>query len=358
LIGNASRGLHTAFDRKEEKTMKRNLLLICSVISLLLIPLWTVSIGAPIELKMAHYASPESKEQEILKAGADWMEKRFPGRIKVTIYPAQTLLSAMASYEGTVKGIADITSIVPGWHQGRFPKTEAIDLPPGVPSAVDGTQVYWEFYKKFLTDEWKEVKVLSFHVQVPQSLHTKKKSIRTLQDIKGEKMRVYGIGKEVMTAFGGVPIAMPMSEAYEAIRQGVVSGIMVPCSEMKGFRLIDVCFHHTAADVFASPFFVIMNMEKYNSLPADIKKAFDEELAPFWNVEAAKIWDRWEGLGRELIKNTPGHELVILSPAEKNEWREKAKSINSSWASALEAKGLPGKKLLEEKLRAIAKYVK
>jgi len=51
--------------------MKRNLLLICSVISLLLIPLWTVSIGAPIELKMAHYASPESKEQEILKAALD-----------------------------------------------------------------------------------------------------------------------------------------------------------------------------------------------------------------------------------------------------------------------------------------------
>jgi TRAP-type C4-dicarboxylate transport system substrate-binding protein len=338
--------------------MKRIALFCVSLLFLVSISLPGVSMGAPIELKMAHYSSPESKEHEILKAGADWMEKRFPGRIKVTIYPAQTLLSAMASYEGTVKGIADITSVVPGWTQGRFPKTEVIDLPPGVPSAVDGTRVYWDFYKKFLTDEWREVKVLSFHVQVPQGLHTKKKSIRTFQDIKGEKMRVYGIGKDVMTAFGGVPVSMPMSEAYEAIRQGVVSGIMVPFSEMKGFRLIDVCFHHTVADVFASPFFVIVNMEKYNSLPPDIKKVFDGELADFWNMEAAKIWDRWEEVGRDLVKKTPGHEFITLSPDEKKKWQERAKSINASWVSAIEAKGLPGKKLLEEKLRAIEKYVK
>jgi len=317
-----------------------------------------VSIGAPIELKMAHYASTESKEHEILKVGADWMEKRFPGRIKVTIYPAQTLLSAMASYEGTVKGIADITSVVPGWTQGRFPKTEVLDLPPGVPSAVDGTQVYWEFYKKFLTDEWKEVKVLSFHVQVPQGLHTKKKSVRNLQDIKGEKIRVYGIGKEIMTAFGGTPVAMPMSESYEAIRQGVVSGIMVPFSEMKGFRLIDVCFHHTVLDAFASPFFVIMNLAKYNSLPPDIKKVFDEELANFWNGESARIWDRWEQIGRELVRKTAGHEFTTPSPEEKKEWMERAKSVHGPWASALEAKGLPGKKLVEEKLRAIEKYIR
>jgi len=338
--------------------MKRIGLLVISVVCLVLILLLGVSNGAAIELKMAHWSSPDSKEQEIMKAGADWMEKRFPGRIKVTIYPAQTLLSTTALYEGTVKGVSDIAFVVPQWTPGRFPKSEVIDLPPGIPSAVDGTKVYWDFYKKFLTDEWREVKVLSFHVQVPQGLHTKRKPIRTFQDIKGEKMRVYGIGKDIMTAFGGVPVSMPMSEAYEAIRSGVVSGIMVPFAEMKGYRLIDVCFHHTKVDIFSSPFFIIMNMEKYNSLPPDIKKVFDEELANFWNMESAKIWDRWEEVGRELVRKTPGHEFITLSSEEKMKWQERAKAVNDSWASGLEAKGLPGKKLVEEKLRAIEKYVK
>jgi TRAP-type C4-dicarboxylate transport system substrate-binding protein len=334
------------------------ILMFTLVVFILAIPLLGISKGAPIELKMAHFASTESKEHEIMKAGAGWIEKRFPQKVKVTIYPAQTLVQAAATYESTVKGVCDIGFVIPGWTVGRFPKTEVIDLPPGIPSALDATFVYWEFYKKFLTDEWREVKVLAFFVQVPQGLHHRKKSIRTFEDIKGDKMRVYGIGRDIMTAFGGTPVSMPMPEAYEAIRTGVVSGIMVPFSEMKGYRLIDVCFHHTVVDIFSSPFFMIMNLQKYNALPTEIKKAFDEELLPFWDRESGKIWDRWEELGRELVKKTSGHEFITLSPGEKRKWQERAKTINGAWASALEAKGLPGKKLLEEKLRAIEKYIK
>jgi TRAP-type C4-dicarboxylate transport system substrate-binding protein len=326
----------------------------------LIVPVLLFGAGkdAPIELKMSHHGAAESKNQEIMKAGADWMEKRFPGRIKVTIYPSQTLLNAASAYEGTVNGITDIAYVIPGWTQGRFPKTEVIDLPPAIPSALDATNVYWEFYKKFLTDEWKAVKVLSIHVQVPQNIHTKKTSIKTLQDIKGQKIRVYGVGKSIMNAFGGIPVAMPMPEAYEAIRQGIVAGIMVPFAEMKSYRLIDVCNYHTQVYVHASPFFMVMNLQKYNSLPDDIKKAFDEELPAYWNRESGKIWDRSEKEGMELVRKTPGHQIITLSPEERKVWNDRAKSINNAWAQALEAKKLPGKKLVEEKLKAIEKYIR
>ena len=312
----------------------------------------------PIELKMAHWASQDSKQQDIMKVGADWFQKRFPGRFKTTIYPSQTLVYAEAGFESTVKGICDIAIVVPGWTKGRFPKTEVIDLPPGIPSAVDATSAYWEFSKKFLMDEWKEVKVLGFFVQSPQGIHTKKKAIRTLKDIKGERIRVYGIGKEIMTAFGGTPVSMPMSETYESIRQGVAAGMMAPFGVLKDYRLLDVCFYHTDLAIFHSPFYIVMNLKKYNSLPPDVKKAIDDELTPYWNNEAGKIWDRYEGLAREIARKTPKHEVIILSEAEKKAWMDAATSINDSWASGLEAKGLPGKKLVEEKLKAIAKYLK
>jgi TRAP-type transport system periplasmic protein len=338
--------------------MRRTAVVITAVAFLVAAPFLGVSKAAPIELKISHHGASESKNQEIMKAGADWIEKRFGDRIKVTIYPAQTLLNAASAFDGTANGIADIALVIPGWTQGRFPRSEVLDLPPAIPSAVDATNVYWEFYKKFLTDEWKAVKVLGVHVQVPQSIHTKRKPIRTLQDMKGEKFRIYGIGKDIMNAFGGIPVAMPMPEAYEAIRQGIVSGIMVPFAEMKSYRLIDVCFYHTQADIMASPFFIVMNLRKYNALPADIKKAFDEELPPYWNGEAAKIWDRHEQIGIEEVKKTAGHEFIALSAAERKLWNERAKTINGPWAQALEVKGLPGKKLIEEKYKAIEKYIR
>jgi TRAP-type C4-dicarboxylate transport system substrate-binding protein len=293
-----------------------------------------------------------------MKAGADWIEKRFQGRVKSTIFPSQTLLKAGDAFEGTVNGIADISLVIPAWTEGRFPRSEVIDLPPAIPTAVDATRVYWEFYKKFLTDEWKAVKVLSVHEQMGQSVHTKRTPVRTLQDFRGQKIRVTGTGKNIMEQFGGIPVVMPMPDCYDALRQGIVTGIMVPFTEMRSYRFIDVTFYHTKASIMASSFYIVMNLKKYNSLPPDIKKAFDEELPPYWNGEAARIWDREEQQGIDLVKKTAGHQYITLSPEEQRLWNEKAKAVNGPWAQAMEAKGLPGKMLLEEKYKAIAKYVR
>jgi TRAP-type C4-dicarboxylate transport system substrate-binding protein len=101
-----------------------------------------------------------------------------------------------------------------------------------------------------------------------------------------------------------------------------------------------------------------MNLNKYRSLPPDMKKAFEEDLPPYWNMEAAKIYERGDEEAKELVRKTPGHEIIILSPEEKTKWRERTMSINGPWASTLEARGLPGKKLVEEKVKAIEKYIK
>ncbi len=345
-------------DGRKEKEMKKLALVIISTALLLTIPVPGSSAEAPIVLKMAHYHPVGGTIYEISQAGADWINKRFPGRVKVQVYPAQTLVSAAAGYESTVKGVCDIaTCVVPGWTPGRFPKSEIIDIAPNFRSGEEATLTYWPFVKKFLLDEWKEVMVVGFLVQPAQSLHTKA-AVRTLDDLKGKKIRMYGIGKEIMAALGGTPVTMPITEAYEAIRTGVCSGIMTPFSELESSRLIDVTFYHVDCSIISAPFFHIMNLKKYNSLPADIRKALDEELPTYWNREAGKIWDRRDEEGRELARKKAGHELITLSPDEMTRWRERAVSINNAWAAALEAKGLPGKKLLEEKNRLMQKYIK
>jgi TRAP-type transport system periplasmic protein len=318
---------------------------------------WSSSSAAPIEIKMAHWAAADGREQEHYQVAKDWLEKRFPGRIKCTLYPAQTLVTATGGYEGTVKGVTDIALIVPQWTPGRFPKSEVLDLPSGIATAADATAAYWDFYKKFLTDEWQQVKVVGFYAQVPQSMHMKSKAIRTPEDMKGQKIRIYGIGKQVSEAFGSVAVGMPMTESYEAIRSGIVNGIMVPFSEMKGYRLADVCKVHTQLTLFSCPFMFIMNKAKWDSLPPDIKKAWEEELIPYWNKKNGEIYDRWEKEGIELVKKL-GHEVIVPTPEENKKFMAVAMSVNGKWAAGLEAKGLPGKKLLEEKTKLIQKYIK
>src|SRR5512135_264545 len=122
--------------------MRRIAALTAVVLFLTAAPLLGISQGAPIELKMSHHGSSESKDNEIMKVGADWIEKRFQGGIKCTIFPSQTLLKAANAYDGTVNGIADIALVIPSWTEGRFPKTSAVDLPPAISTAVDGTRAY------------------------------------------------------------------------------------------------------------------------------------------------------------------------------------------------------------------------
>lgn len=332
--------------------MRKIRLMIFSVFMVTIILLSGVDAQTPIELKLASWATVGMSSHEVVKAGAAWIENRFPGRVKVTIYPAQTLVPGPASYESTVKGVCDIAcNLIPGWTRGRFPKTDVIDLAPNFQSSLEASLFYWDFFNKFLKDEWAGVKVLGLYVQPPMAFHMGKKPVYSFEDIKGEKMRVYGMGKDMMEAFGGIPVSMPLTEAFEAIRTGIASGLMTVFSDLPVLHLDEVCFYHTDVGVLASPLFHIMNLKKYNSLPSDIKKALDEELPAYWASEGGKIWDRWEEKGKELIRKSPRHQFISLTPGERAKWIERAMSINDKWASALEAKGLPGRKLVEEKVR-------
>ena len=310
--------------------------------------------GQPIDLKVAHYMPLDSMNQEVCEMAADYVVEKTGGMVHFTYYPSNILLSAPALYEGTVENITDIAMVTPGFTPGRFPLTDVLDLPPGIPSGVEASVVYWDFYKKFLTHEWKDVKVLFVFVQPPQHIHTNK-PVRTLDDIKGLQIRIYGVGKGIVESWGGIPVSMPISDAYEAIEKGIVDGIMTEWATLKIAKLADVTKCHTDLGVFAAPFFVIMNLEKYNGLPAKIKAAFDElgDVAP---EGAGNIYEKWNAMGKALAEQ-PGHEIIELTPDQRAVWLKAAIGANEDWAEDLEALGLPAKKLLEEKYKAIEEFV-
>ena len=79
------------------------------------------------------------------------------------------------------------------------------------------------YYAKFKPKEFDEVKVMYFHGQPPGILHTKK-PVNKLEDLKGMKIRTFGSNAEFMKLLGGIPVAMPMGDAYDAISKGVADG--------------------------------------------------------------------------------------------------------------------------------------
>ncbi len=75
---------------------------------------------------------------------------------------------------------------------------------------------------------------------------------------------------------GGIPIAMPQSETPEAIQKGIVKGIVSSMEILKDFNFAAYCPYATDVNLFVVSFAVVMNKEKWDSLPADVKKVIDD----------------------------------------------------------------------------------
>ena len=131
------------------------------------------------------------------------------------------------------KGIADLGDTFAGYTKGRFPLTETIDLPYGYKSAMMGTHLANEFYKKFKPKEYDDVKIMFFYTAGPQFLDTKKE-VTKLEEVKGLKIRSTGTSAKIVEYLGGAPVGMPMGDAYDALARGVVNGVVGPTEVMKG----------------------------------------------------------------------------------------------------------------------------
>jgi TRAP-type C4-dicarboxylate transport system substrate-binding protein len=200
--------------------------------------------------------------------------------------------------------------------------------------------------------ELDEVKLLYIHAHGPGLLHSTKR-ITTLADLKGKKIRSTGLSSKVVTALGGIPVAMPQPETYEAVQKGVVDGTFGPIETLKGWKHAEVIKSTTdCRDVgYTTAMFVVMNRAKWDSLPEDVKKVFSE-VSEEWIDEHGEAWDDLDDEGRDFTKKQ-GNEIIALSQEESGKWVDAVEPIIKDYIKEVKSKGLPGDKAVAELKRLI-----
>ncbi len=340
------------------KLLLLSLVIVCSGF-LFLSPFGTVySQTKPIELS---YSSLFPAQYGLGKAATAWAEeiqKRTKGRVKVTMYHSGTLTNAANNYEGVVNGISAIGQSVLAYTRGRFPLMEVIDLPGYPLNAMVTTRVADDLYRKFMPKEFADTHVLYMHAHIPGTISTVKKPVRTLEDLKGLKIRSTGLASKITEGLGGTPVAMPIGEQYDAMRKGVVDGTWASPNALKGWKVAEVTNYSTMLfDVgYVSAFFVTMNLDKWNSLPKDIQKIFTE-VSQEWVEYTGNVWNQIEIEGYQHAKKG-GHTFIYLSREEKARWENAVKPLKNNYVKAMEAKGLPGNEALNYRQQVIEKYGK
>jgi TRAP-type C4-dicarboxylate transport system substrate-binding protein len=316
----------------------------------------------PIELKFAHFLPPNHfLVTDGFEPWAKAVEERSGGRVKVTFYPAQSLCKAKDDYDAVVNGVADIA-----WHSiaytpGRFPLTEIFFLPYlGSVPAETANHVYQDLYHEFpqIRKEYSEVKVLWLHIGSSAGLLSAKKPIRKLEDIQKILVRAVGPNAAVAEALGATPVSMTAPDTYLGMEKGTVDAVFIPTEALITFKLAEVTNYLTVGGESGfGPYCTGMNLRVWNSLPPDIQKIMEEESAKA-SIRNSRGWDLKEQAAIELMKKTPGKEVIYLSDEEVDRWRAKVQPLYDKWIADREARGLPAKQVFDEARRLFQKYQK
>lgn len=295
-----------------------------------------------ISMNFTNFFAAVHKNSVIADQWCKEVEKRTNGRVKITYFPGATLTPAAQTYDSVMKGISDIGESALGYTRGRFPLMEIIDLPLGYKSGLVATKMINEFYKKFQPKELAGVKIMWLHSHGPGILFTKSKAVNNLGDLKGLKIRATGFSAKTASALGAAPVAMPQTESYDALRTGVVEGILNPMEAMKGWKIAEVIKYCTEnyGTAYTTSFFVVMNKNKWNALPKDIQDII-EKINVEWIEKQGKLWDEIDNEGKEYMKQK-GNKFIALSKEEDARWIEKVKPVLAEQVKIVNAQGLPG----------------
>jgi TRAP-type C4-dicarboxylate transport system substrate-binding protein len=290
---------------------------------------------------------PASHRNSIL--AAEWakeVENRTGGKVQVTLFYGGTLTPADKCYDGVVKGISDLGMSCLSYTMGRFPLSEVLDLPLGSRSGLVATRLVNDFYNQFKPKELDDVKVMYLHAHGPGLLHTKT-PVRALEDLKGMKIRATGTSAMVAAALGAAPVAMPMSDSYDALSRGVTQGILCPTESLQGWKLGEVVKYSTQdyGAAYSITFFVVMNKARWQSLPAEVQRAIEQVNAE-WIDKTGGAWDEMDKAGSAFAAGL-GDTVIPLSAEENARWAKAMEPLFDQYVKDKSAKGLPAAEALD-----------
>ena len=291
------------------------------------------------------------------------VEAATKGRVKIEVYPSQTLVKGVDMWKAASAGTIDIGWCVQSYWPDLTPLSDVISL-PGLPfkTAEKGSEVFWKLYEKFpaIQKEFSNAKIqpLTLYVTHPIPLLTAKKQVKTLEDLKGLKIRIVGgPATEQAKALGMVPTPMPMPDVYQALDKGVIDGAGAVWEAANSFRLYEVVKYYTVAPLATVYFSICANKTKWDSLPADVR----EQIMGVSGLPGSKFWGRnfFDTVEKalEVKAKEAGKEFVKyeLTAEENDKWVKLSQPIWEDWVKKMEAKGFKEAREILDAVIALSK---
>lgn len=279
---------------------------------------------------------------------ANEVKKLSNGRLVIEPFPAGAIAPALEVSETVKKGVAQIGHLSPLYDYGKD-RTVAL-LNGYADSAGSEEMINWLYSGggAQLWKEWREQKfgLVSFPVGVATRevfLHSHK-PVKTLEDLKGMKIRTAGSWAELLPKLGASVVTLPGDEVLPALERKVIDG--TEWSTLGGN--LTVGFHEIAKYIIVpgihqpvGVFEAVINKEAWDKLPDDLKAIVENAAKSATLYSWTKFAARDMGAMEKYKK--AGNEIIVMDASVEKEARKLARE----WADQQAASNEWFKKILD-----------
>lgn len=323
------------------------------------------AMAADVVLKLHQMLPPQATiPAKVLAPWAEKVKADSGGKIEVQLYPAMQLGGKPSDLVDQVKdGVVDVIWTVIGYTPGRFPKSEAFELPFMVTTGETTSLAYQDYYEKHLKNEFKDYHVLAVHTHGPGLLHTiGSKPIKSLSDMKGLKLRgTSKVVNQMLEAMGASPIGMPVTAVPESLSKSVIDGTVVPWEVTPSIKIAELAPNHTQFSgkngLYTATFLFAMNKDSYAALSPELKKVIDANSGKELARKFGQAMDAGD-LSAKALADKAGNTTITLDEAETAKWKEAGEKVTKNWIADMDKKGLDGTGLYKDALSMIQQNAK
>lgn len=259
------------------------------------LPLVAIGQNKKISLKFDSYISESAGPSRLDEWFLSQLESRTNGDVNIRRYWAASLNKVGEHLAAVRDNTSEMSLISPGYYQAELPVTRGLEWYFRMGRSDALQQVCRDVYDQFepLRQEWEQrhrAKVLYWTNWNYAPMITRE-PINSIQDLKGKRIRGYGVASDVIERLGGTAVPMAAPEVYTALERGVLDGVYgFDFITAVAYKLHEIAPHFTdIGDGPHAPSTTVMNMGVWEAMPADVQQVCNEIVDEIYDTKYAEI---------------------------------------------------------------------
>ena len=243
---------------------------------------------------------------------ANRLSRMTDGRFELRVYAAGEIVPPLQVFDAVQNGTVECGQTASYYYVGKNPAL-AFDtaLPFGMNCRQQNAWMYYGGGMQLMRDMFRQYNIVNFPCgnTGTQMAGWYRKEIKSVADLKGLKMRIAGLGGQILSKLGVVPQQIGGADIYPALERGTIDAAewVGPYDDEKlGFYKVAKYYYYPGWWEGSAQLSIYVNVKQWESLPKAYQEAFEAAAAES-NIHMVARYD---------AKNTEALRRLVIAGAQ------------------------------------------